>query len=157
MDIEAIVQKYGTGLAGFSAEELLRAALTELAAWSVSAVPVMGEVVAWACPFHAGEAVVNDTPCMLIGARNVNAVAKERGFPLVVKPTTSITTAELERLRKDAERYRWLKESSHYYIGEAYDCDCCGTAEDFTSYCDQNDLGLDAHIDAAIAAEGEKK
>ncbi len=30
---------------------------------------------------------------------------------LVVQPTTSITATELQRLRKDAERYRWLRDS----------------------------------------------
>lgn len=70
-------------------------------AWQAAqSVPVVGEVVAYACPFHAGEAVVNGTPCMLVGERNVNDYAKERGFPLIVKPTHSITSAELERLRK---------------------------------------------------------
>ena len=83
MDIEAIVQKYGTGLAGFSAEELLRAA---------QSVPVMGEPVAWACPYHAGEVTVNGAPCMLVSANCVNSFGKERGFPLHYV-ATSITQA----------------------------------------------------------------
>ena len=83
-------------------------------------VPVVGEPVAYACPFHSGMAVVNGTPCALVAACNVNLHGIGRGFPLHYL-THSIPAAELatlrekaamvDELRKDAERYRWLRDS----------------------------------------------
>lgn len=128
-------------------------------------VPVVGEPVAYACPFHAGEAVVNGTPCMLVGERNVNDYAKERGFPLVVKPTHSITAAELERLRKDAERKEVLEHTmlhlsktlaklEKYRLCMSYNDSYFGEPEGTVKrVCSE----LQHCIDAAIAAEGEKK
>lgn len=63
-------------------------------------VPVVGEVVAYASPYHASEQFVAGTPCILVEAVNVNAYGKERGFPLVVQPTNSISAAELDRLQE---------------------------------------------------------
>lgn len=57
--------------------------------------------------------------------------------PLYLKPASSITEAEIERLRKDAERYAMVRDSTYcdVYMHEIY----------------LNDDDLDAAIDAAIA------
>lgn len=44
--------------------------------------------VAYACPFHAGEAIINGAPYMLIPATTANDEAKRRGLALYLRPTS---------------------------------------------------------------------
>ena len=68
---------------------------------AAQSVPVVGEPVAWACPYHAGEVTVNGTPCMLVSANCVNSFGKERGFPLRYV-ANAIPATELATLREKA-------------------------------------------------------
>lgn len=74
-------------------------------AWSlykpVQSVPVLGEPVAWV-NFNKQGDVTRATKCRDSWCKT----------PVYSKPTTSIPTAEFERLRKDAERYRWLRDGN---------------------------------------------
>ncbi|MGE4072707.1 MAG: hypothetical protein AB7E72_16180 [Lysobacterales bacterium] len=69
-----------------------------LAAWSVSAVPLMGEAVAYACLYHTGRAKIKGCPAILLSPNE--ALGFKDRFPLFEKPATSITQAELDA--KDA-------------------------------------------------------
>lgn len=68
-------------------------------------IPVVGEVVGWITSagnhFWPSDKVKNPDNFLASGMR-----------PLIVQPTHSISVAELERLRKDAERYRWLRDKA---------------------------------------------
>jgi hypothetical protein len=59
--------------------------------------------------------------------------------------------SENEAMRKDAERYRWLRESSWYIGPDSFHCSEGGIME---SYDDKNtgSVALDREIDAALAA-----
>lgn len=113
---------------------------------AAQAVPVVGEPVGLATRIEALKKIASDlgaaTSAVLLGFKSPAAVSLvatrlinelcEFNDDLLAMPATSITAAELERLRKDAERYRWLR----------------GGMESSPT---------DDVIDAAIAAEGEKK
>ncbi|MEN6547397.1 MAG: hypothetical protein ABFE07_15275, partial [Armatimonadia bacterium] len=72
----------------------------------------------------------------------------QHGEKLYIEPTTSITDAEFERLRKDAERYRWLRYNASYSIHEML----FGKPAFITTH---KESDLDGCIDAAIG-EGMK-
>ena len=97
MDAKGILVPHGIG---GHARTLLRAAKAAIEQ-AARTVPVVGEPVAWACPYHAGEVTVNGTPCMLVSANCVNSFGKERGFPLHYV-ANAIPAADLARLREEA-------------------------------------------------------
>ena len=66
----------------------------------------------------------------------------------------SVPDAELERLRKDAERYRWLRSPN---VGPATVYNVCMERIEGGLSTLKSDSLLDEAIDAAIAAEGEKE
>lgn len=72
---------------------------------------------------------------------------------LVVQPTTSIAAAELDALRKDAERYRWIRVATPYRFKQLQDAAITDSGDVVYFHHDW----MDAAIDAAIAAEGEKE
>lgn len=72
-------------------------------AWQAAQVPVMVEAVAEA---YVYEDVDGDD---ILGLRLLKEdYPMQHGEKLYIEPTTSITQAELERLRRDAERLEWL-------------------------------------------------
>lgn len=74
---------------------------------AISSVPVMGEAVAWRCFIDvAGDWATTDKKAIAD-----NAIAAQCEVePLYLAPTDSITREELDGLRKDAGRYRWLRD-----------------------------------------------
>jgi hypothetical protein len=108
-------------------EHSIRAALAEAAQ-----VPVVGDAVAWT----SAEWLKEDGK--LHGMTRPHPSFK---LPLYRAPTTSITQAELDALRKDAERYRWLRMK--------------GAHSDAVDKVHMFGPKLDRAIDAAIAQEGE--
>lgn len=72
-------------------------------------------------------------------------------------PCNSITAAELDALRKDAERYRWMRDKSHSLETRQYDKgirngpSCYHKVEGIREL--KYEDALDAAIDAAIAGE----
>ena len=117
------------------------------AAWQAAkSVPVVGDVL-----FYA-----SDSTPTAEGQIQYDVCAYQKDysfFPVYRKPTNSITADELERLRKDAERYRWLRHGDN-------DEQCLHFATECPAGTDtvwiKRGSELDAIIDAAIAAEGEK-
>lgn len=110
-------------------------------AWQAAqAVPVVGEPVAWLVDKPLRH--VNMSKSTPIGLGNATQE------PLYRAPTHSITAAELERMRKDAERYRWLSYNASYSIHEML----FGKPA-FVATHKESDLA--ECIDAAIAAEVE--
>ena len=76
---------------------------------AAKSVPVVGEVVAWR--YEPGQFTEGGS----IGHLERMHGAISRGYEveqLVVQPTHSISAAELERLRKDAESYRRLVDAA---------------------------------------------
>ena len=75
--------------------------------------------------------------------------------PLVVQPTSSISTAELERLRKDAERYQAVVIISQaaLRIPSARTDETNRMLSAYQKAVNAS-LGIEQAIDAAIAAEG---
>lgn len=117
--------------ASYADEKTHTAWITWQAAKSEQAVAVVGDVL-----FFASDSTATSQSQIRY---DVCADQKDYSFfPVVRKPTTSITHAELERLRKDAERYRWLRDSPESpIINVGY--------------------ATDKMVDAAIAGEGEKE
>ena len=68
---------------------------------AAQSVAVVGEPVAWVNINKYGDVT-----------RTVRRRDNWCTTPVFVKPKTSITAQELATLRKDAERYRWLREQS---------------------------------------------
>lgn len=131
-----------------AADELQKSAV-QLMQQSVS---VAGEPVAWLIFFEDTEV----KPELFMG-EGAEAAARYRHKELLLRwnchlmmtaPTTSITAAELDALRKDAERYRWLRYNASYSIHEML----FGKPAFITTH---KESDLDEAIDAAIAAEGE--
>lgn len=66
-------------------------------------------------------------------------------------PYHALLTDEIERLRADAERYRWLRERAPFWAWQP-DSNCypgitVGFSHSYTKYCDYT---LDEAIDAAM-------
>lgn len=108
------------------------------------AVPVVGEPVAWR---HIRKS--NGEHELSYEAIDKHANLFD-STPLVIQPATSITAAELDALRKDAERYRWLSYNASYGIHEML----FGKPA-FASLHKESDLAdcIDEQLDAAIAGE----
>ncbi len=83
----------------------IRAALAE----AVQSVPVMGEPVGWVNEYCIDE-WEHSQKDNWSGARLTAKEVPGSTVPLFRKPTHSIPAAELDALRKDAERYRWLRD-----------------------------------------------
>ena len=68
----------------------------------------------------------------------------------------SLLYAEVEALRKDAERYRWLGKSD-WYVGPGYFF--CDEAGGMQGYSNQNasKTDLDATIDAMLSAQAGER
>jgi len=117
------------------------ARIKELESAQSPAVPVMGEPVAW---------LINSPPRHVHLSKStevgLNGATQE---PLYLAPTTSITAQELDALRKDAERYRWLREQ-HWSEAEICVVTNPKDAIKLGYYCPSS-VRLDSAIDAAIA------
>lgn len=102
------------------------------AAQAEQSAPVVGDVVEWQYRWLNPEEY-KDQPASLLQWERVVPRLKQQSTEnrldellayrshgkacyeiraLIVQPTTSITAAELDALRKDAERYRWLREQA---------------------------------------------
>lgn len=109
------------------------------AAWQAAqSVPVVGKPVAWAVPV-ATQTGQPDTKLSWTESGARIGVKVGESTPLYLKPVNSISAAELERLRKDAERYHYLRKMG---LREA------GFKENMITFSAQDEA-----IDAAIAAE----
>ena len=114
-----------------------------LAAWQAAqSVPVVGEPVAWIRKDQL-QHVNTFGPALC----HVYATEQPGTVALHEKPTTSITAQELDALRKDAERYRWLRSSS---VGPATIWNVCMEHLDGGLQTLKSDYCLDEAIDAAI-------
>ena len=110
-------------------------------AQSEQAVPVVGEPVAWMMP--DGE-IRHSCEC------TAGSFEVVYGFPLIHKPTHSIHATELERLREDAERYRWIRDPKSP-ADKVILFDRGAKGKGVFAF-----IALDECIDAAIAQEPKK-
>ncbi len=82
--------------------------------WEAAQVPVMGEPVAWAWNYSGMIVTTDKAKADAIATLADSGEFRQHNVKvrcLYEKPTTSITAQELDALRKDAERYRWLRDS----------------------------------------------
>lgn len=73
----------------------------------------------------------------------------DRTCPGCLVTALDAAQAELEHLRKDAERYRWLKKADGRLL--------CAIAYRVPAACGLSSDDVDSVIDAAIAAPGEAR
>ena len=91
---------------------------------------------------------------------NLSRIGRVGGSPLYGESPASIPAAKLERLRKDAERYRWIRDKSHsletrqYGKGIVNGPSCYHEVEGIREL--KYEGALDDAIDAAIAQEPKK-
>ena len=119
------------------------------AAQSVS-VPVAGEVVAWADPRHLS---MVRPGVALTGIYLSGMETPDYPTPLIIQPTTSISAAELDALRKDAERLQFMiDETAILMYSVGIDRTLCRVEWPLTGYVQYAFyLSERAAIDAAIA------
>ena len=103
----------------------------------------------WGQPAHSGEPVAWLSPWRADQVTTDYDAYGERGIPLYTAPQPSPTAQSADSVQKDAARYRWLRDTSN--------------ADDPSHMIalhireEQNDAslsGIDAAIDAALAAQG---
>lgn len=107
---------------------------------AAQSVPVVGEPYLYVRSVHEGWPEYSKEDEFSDG--------KGGGLALYLKPTHSISAAELERLRKDAERWRKANEGGLYCIAEWNHVQ--------KEWIDLLPSTAIERVDAAIAAEGEK-
>ena len=121
---------------------------------AAQSVPVMGEPVLWA--LCRGDKLVYTSENKEALCRNMN-FSEYTLVPLCKAPATSIAAQELDALRKDAERYRWIRDKSHSLETRQYDKgivngpSCYHEVEGIREL--KYEGALDAAIDAAIAQD----
>jgi len=169
--------------AELACESAIRNALAEAA--QSPAVPVMGEAVAFGSGDKiVGVGTYKNVPAVFVMPAPIVGVVGERAGDIYSKdsiiacefvltfPTgnqaqavadalcnaTSITQAELDALRKDAERYQMVvKISTAALCHPSTRTDQCNSALSAYQSAVNSGIGIVGAIDAAIAAEGEPR
>jgi len=106
-------------------------------------VPVIGPAVAYLVPYQTHTGDVDYQLSFQPSGAIVGHVVNER-IPLYTAPAASITAAELEALRKDAERYRWLRDDAFEHSDDCF-------MEAGRLFAEKYGVAFDKAIDAAVA------